>query len=108
MPARSDTSTARAIWSIGPPDGTCWRLSRSRSRHQYRLALDLAPGDRIQRLGDLTEAIDAVDMRLELALRRPCEELVHIGAMQLGLPLRMRAPEHALDSGALEQHQIER
>jgi hypothetical protein len=59
-------------------------------------------------LRDLIEAIDPVDMGLERALGGPAQKLIHFGAGALGLPFSMGAPEHTLDIGTLEQHQIER
>ena len=79
-----------------------------RSRHEHELALDLAPLEALERLAGALERQRRVDRGAQLALGDPREQLLAVRAVLRGLAHRERAPEHADDLAALEQHEVER
>src|SRR3954467_5550138 len=73
---------------------------------------DLADGPApVEHGGGVRRALERkrrVDARVQLALRDPAQDVLHVAAVPVGIALHGFAPEHADRRHALEQQQVQR
>src|SRR5438270_8223867 len=85
-----------------------YRATRQSSQRDDQLARAPAIAQRGNRFGGAFEGEGRADLRRDLALGPPAEQLVDVRSIAPGLARGERAPKDAADVAALEQGEVER